>query len=53
MNVQLLIQVTPEAKMKAAEAKSRGHDAFNQKDYHMAVDSYTQVTLFVCFSVLL
>ncbi|KAA8544896.1 hypothetical protein F0562_019709 [Nyssa sinensis] len=34
--------VTPEAKKKAAEAKSRGDDAFKQKDYLMAVDAYTQ-----------
>uniref|UniRef100_A0A5B7BTU0 Putative ankyrin-1 n=1 Tax=Davidia involucrata TaxID=16924 RepID=A0A5B7BTU0_DAVIN len=35
-------EVTPEAKKKAAEAKSRGDDAFKQKDYLMAVDAYTQ-----------
>ena len=35
--------MTPEAKKKAAEAKSRGEDAFKRKDYHMAVDAYTQV----------
>ncbi|KAL0005528.1 hypothetical protein SO802_013089 [Lithocarpus litseifolius] len=39
---QDLPQVTPEAKKKAAEAKSRGDDAFKRKDYHMAIDSYTQ-----------
>nr|CAN69337.1 hypothetical protein VITISV_032631 [Vitis vinifera] len=35
-------QVSPEAKKKAAEAKSRGDDAFKAKDYYMAVDAYTQ-----------
>jgi hypothetical protein len=35
--------VAPEAKKKAAEAKSRGDDAYKRKDYHMAVDAYTQV----------
>jgi len=35
--------VTPEAKKRAAEAKSRGDAAFHRKDYHMAIDSYTQV----------
>ncbi|XP_023911039.1 uncharacterized protein LOC112022655 [Quercus suber] len=39
---QDLPQVTPEAKKEAAEAKSRGDDAFKRKDYHMAIDSYTQ-----------
>ncbi|BBH06711.1 ankyrin repeat family protein [Prunus dulcis] len=34
--------VTPEAKKKAAEAKSRGDDAFKTKDYNMAIDAYTQ-----------
>lgn len=36
--------MTPETKKKAAEAKSRGDDAFKRKDYQMAIDSYTQVT---------
>lgn len=35
--------MTPEAKKKAAEAKSRGDDAFKTKDYNMAIDAYTQV----------
>lgn len=35
--------MTPEAKQKAAEAKSRGHDAFKRKDYALAIDAYTQV----------
>ncbi|XP_015875446.3 uncharacterized protein LOC107412234 [Ziziphus jujuba] len=39
---QDLPEVTPEAKKKAAEAKSRGDDAFKQKDYHMAINAYTQ-----------
>ncbi|TYK18432.1 ankyrin-1 [Cucumis melo var. makuwa] len=37
-----LPEVSPEAKRKAAEAKSRGDDAFNTKDFHTAVDAYTQ-----------
>ncbi|THG23009.1 hypothetical protein TEA_002666 [Camellia sinensis var. sinensis] len=40
---QDMVEVTPEAKKKAAEAKLRGNDAFKQKDYLMAVDAYTQV----------
>ncbi|XP_059440605.1 uncharacterized protein LOC132173056 [Corylus avellana] len=43
---QDLHEVTPEAKKKAAEAKSRGDDAYKRKDYHMAVDAYTQATDF-------
>ncbi|XP_021773189.1 ankyrin-1-like [Chenopodium quinoa] len=39
---QDLPEVTPEAKQKAAEAKSRGHEAFNRKDYALATDAYTQ-----------
>ncbi|PON73436.1 N-terminal acetyltransferase A, auxiliary subunit [Trema orientale] len=39
---QDLPQVTPEAKKKAAEAKSRGEEAFKRKDYDIAVDAYTQ-----------
>lgn len=39
---QDLPEVSPEAKKKAAEAKSRGDDAFNTKDFHTAVDAYTQ-----------
>ncbi|XVF42212.1 hypothetical protein PTKIN_Ptkin01aG0342300 [Pterospermum kingtungense] len=37
-----LPEVAPEAKKKAAEAKSRGDEAFKRKDFHMAVDAYTQ-----------
>nr|KJB82519.1 hypothetical protein B456_013G200300 [Gossypium raimondii] len=37
-----LPEVTPETKKKAAEAKSRGDEAFKRKDFHMAVDAYTQ-----------
>lgn len=37
------LQVTPEAKKKAADAKARGDEAFKRKDYTMAVDAYTQV----------
>lgn len=40
-----MFQATPEAKKKAAEAKSRADDAFRQKDYLMAVDAYTQVCI--------
>ncbi|XP_022946123.1 ankyrin-1 [Cucurbita moschata] len=39
---QGLPEVSPEAKKKAAEAKSRGDDAFNTKDFQTAVDAYTQ-----------
>ncbi|PON46106.1 N-terminal acetyltransferase A, auxiliary subunit [Parasponia andersonii] len=39
---QDLPQVTPEAKKKAAEAKSRGEEAFKRKEYDIAVDAYTQ-----------
>ena len=39
----IMHQVTPEAKKKAAEAKSRADDAFRRKDYSAAVDAYTQV----------
>ncbi|GLT55205.1 hypothetical protein SLA2020_283480 [Shorea laevis] len=39
---QDLHEVAPEVKKKAAEAKSRGEDAFKRKDYHIAVDAYTQ-----------
>jgi len=35
--------VSPEAKKRAAEAKSRGDEAFHRKDHQMAVDFYTQV----------
>ncbi|KAG2696653.1 hypothetical protein I3843_07G067000 [Carya illinoinensis] len=35
-------EVAPEAKKKAAEAKCRADDAFKRKDYHTAVDAYTQ-----------
>ncbi|KAL4378632.1 hypothetical protein GQ457_02G034250 [Hibiscus cannabinus] len=37
-----LPEVAPEAKKKAAEAKSRGDEAFKRKDFHTAVDAYTQ-----------
>ncbi|RID71111.1 hypothetical protein BRARA_C03069 [Brassica rapa] len=37
-----LPEVSPEAKAKAAEAKARGQDAFQRKDYQMAIDAYTQ-----------
>ncbi|XP_059440604.1 uncharacterized protein LOC132173055 [Corylus avellana] len=39
-------QVAREAKKKATEAKSRGDDAFKRKEYHMAVEAYTQATDF-------
>lgn len=35
--------MTPEAKKKSLEAKSRGDDAFKRKDFLVAVDAYTQV----------
>lgn len=37
------VQVSPEAKRRAAEAKSRGDEAFRRREYRMAVDAYTQV----------
>ncbi|XP_050224541.1 uncharacterized protein LOC126674177 [Mercurialis annua] len=37
-----LPEVSPEAKKRAAEAKARGEDAFKRKDFHLAVDAYTQ-----------
>ncbi|CAN0892816.1 ANK1 [Linum grandiflorum] len=37
-----LPEVSPEAKAKSAEAKSRGDDAFKRREYQSAVDSYTQ-----------
>ncbi|WJX80253.1 hypothetical protein P8452_63278 [Trifolium repens] len=39
---QNIPEVTPEAKKRAAESKSRGDEAFKRQDYHMAIDSYTQ-----------
>ncbi|KAJ0974047.1 hypothetical protein J5N97_016012 [Dioscorea zingiberensis] len=36
------VEVTPEAKKKSLEAKSRGEDAFRRKDYLSAIDAYTQ-----------
>lgn len=35
--------MSPEAKKKAAEAKSRGDEAFKRKEFDIAVDAYTQV----------
>ncbi|KAG6775243.1 hypothetical protein POTOM_018685 [Populus tomentosa] len=37
-----LVQVSPEAKERAAEAKLRGDDAFRRKEYLTAVNDYTQ-----------
>ncbi|XP_021621660.1 ankyrin-1 isoform X1 [Manihot esculenta] len=37
-----LPEVSPEAKRRAAEAKSRGDEAFRRREYRMAVDAYTQ-----------
>lgn len=42
LSKQDLPEVAPEAKKKAAEAKSRGDDAFKRKDFHTAIDAYTQ-----------
>ncbi|GMN25542.1 hypothetical protein TIFTF001_000982 [Ficus carica] len=39
---QDLPKVSPEAKKKAAEAKSRGDEAFKRKELDIAVDAYTQ-----------
>ncbi|KAK4798992.1 hypothetical protein SAY86_024357 [Trapa natans] len=35
-------EVSSEAKKKAAEAKSRGDEAFKRKDFQTAIDAYTQ-----------
>jgi len=40
-----LVQVSPEAKERAIEAKLRGDDAFRRKEYLTAVNDYTQVCL--------
>ena len=37
------MQVSPEAKKRSLEAKSRGDDAFRRKDFLVDVDAYTQV----------
>ncbi|XP_020700699.1 ankyrin-1 [Dendrobium catenatum] len=37
-----IVEVAPEAKEKALEAKSRGDDAYKRKAYLEAVDAYTQ-----------
>ncbi|XP_030534830.2 ankyrin-1 [Rhodamnia argentea] len=42
LKIQNLPEVSGEAKQKAAEAKSRGDDAFRRKDYQAALDAYTQ-----------
>ncbi|KAI3932240.1 hypothetical protein MKW98_024960 [Papaver atlanticum] len=43
---QNIPEVTPEAKKKALEAKSRGEKAFKRNDIHTAVDAYTQAISF-------
>lgn len=40
------IEVSPEAKKRSLEAKSRGDDAFRRKDYLEAVDAYSQAIEF-------
>ncbi|KAL3728073.1 hypothetical protein ACJRO7_032771 [Eucalyptus globulus] len=40
--IRNLPEVSGEAKQKAAEAKSRGDDAFRRQDYQAALDAYTQ-----------
>ena len=45
---QLLFQVSPEAKERAAEAKSRGDDAFKRNEYLTAVNDYAQVCHLFC-----
>ncbi|XP_047095612.1 putative ankyrin repeat protein RF_0381 [Lolium rigidum] len=40
------VEVSPEAKKRSLEAKSRGDDAFRRKDYLIAVDAYTQAIEF-------
>lgn len=42
--------MTPEAKKKAAEAKTRGDEAFKRKEYDIAVDAYTQVHYLAIFN---
>ncbi|PWA75248.1 ankyrin repeat family protein [Artemisia annua] len=42
VSIKEIPEVTPEAKKKAAEAKSRADAAFKQKEYSMALDAYTQ-----------
>ncbi|XP_058216372.1 F-box protein SKIP23-like [Rhododendron vialii] len=39
---QDMLEQSPEAKKKAAEAKFRGDDAYRRKDYLVALDAYTQ-----------
>lgn len=45
------MQVSPEAKERSLEAKSRGDDAFRKKDYLMAVDAYTQVIILMYWTL--
>ncbi|CAM0958795.1 unnamed protein product [Alopecurus aequalis] len=40
------VEVSPEAKKRSSEAKSRGDDAFRRKDFLVAVDAYTQAIEF-------
>lgn len=40
------VEVSPEAKKRSLEAKSRGDDAFRRKDFLVAVDAYTQAIEF-------
>ncbi|KAM0893786.1 hypothetical protein ACQ4PT_024892 [Festuca glaucescens] len=40
------VEVSPEAKKRSLEAKSRGDDAFRRKDYLTAVDAYTKAIEF-------
>ncbi|EEE62010.1 hypothetical protein OsJ_16792 [Oryza sativa Japonica Group] len=42
LQVPQLVEVSSEAKERSLEAKSRGDDAFRNKDYLVAVDAYTQ-----------
>lgn len=42
LQIPQLVEVSSEAKERSLEAKSRGDDAFRNKDYLVAVDAYTQ-----------
>uniref|UniRef100_A0ACD6AMH3 Uncharacterized protein n=2 Tax=Avena sativa TaxID=4498 RepID=A0ACD6AMH3_AVESA len=45
------VEVSPEAKKRSLDAKSRGDDAFRRKDYLVAVDAYTQPKIWLPMDV--
>ncbi|GJQ88952.1 alpha/beta hydrolases superfamily protein [Tanacetum coccineum] len=49
--LELLIEVTQEAKEKAAEAKSRADAVLKHKEYSMALDAYTQTDARTCWEL--